>query len=229
MQTRWRSQCGPHDPGAPCLPRALAPGPPGLCAHPPCHGATEGPGVRARTERAPVWFAAPTPPLPSAPRPAPSHLPHARLCAPLAPHRSRRYPTSIFSRFTEKPDQLFRSRSAPVPRPPPQLPLAVPGASPPPPPPARRSAPRAPALAATRSARLPAPPAAALRAPSPDVTGRSHGGRWTSAPGSASRPAVPSAYSWQDPGERTAPPRPAPGARTLALPDALGHLRRGDR
>lgn len=182
---------------------------------------------RPHSHGAPVWFAAPTPPLPSAPRPAPSHLPHAPLRsagpAPKPPLPDFHFLSLYRKTRSAVPLALRSGAAAPSP-----AAARGPGASPPPPPPARRSAPRARALAAARSARLPAPPAA-LRAPCPDVTG-SHGGRRTSVR-LALRPAPPSRARAlvAGPGRAHGFPAPRTGARALALPDAPGTCRRGDR
>ncbi|XP_062062550.1 basic proline-rich protein-like [Lepus europaeus] len=140
-------------------------------AHLPRRAARQRAGAGAR-ESAPAGSAGPAPP-PAGSTAASAVSPAApRRSAPSPQRRSRRYPTSIFSRFKGKPDQLFRSRSgsaAPSPaaaRGPGGL--ASPASSRAPLRPSRPSAPPA----AARSARLPAPPAAAQRAPSPDVTGR---------------------------------------------------------
>lgn len=132
----------------------------------------EGPGARDPTAHLP------------GPRPRPrrrqQHRGQRRLTCRAAPlrsaslqRRSCRYPTSIFSRFKGKSDQLFCSRSGSA------APssaaarglggLSSPASSRAPLRPLRPSAPPA----AARSARLPAPPATARRAPFPDVTGRS--------------------------------------------------------
>lgn len=214
---------GPRPP-RPSRPRALAPGPPDLCAHLPCREGTR----RPRSDSAPAWSAAPAPPPPAAPGPAPTHLP--RRAAPLRSvspqRRSHRYPTSIFSRFKGKSDQLFCSRSGSA-TPSPAAARGLGGLSSPASSraPLRPSRPSAPPAAA-RSARLPAPPAADRRAPSPDVTGRSRARHPVLVDVRAPQPSPPRARGhkprrgpdlW---GKRTAPPRPRPRVRgpASALP-----------
>lgn len=159
MQTRWRAPRRARDHRAPA---PWSRGSPALWppASPRSRGSTR---RRARTAHL------------RGPRPQPhrrrQHRGQRRLTCRAAPlcsaspqRRSRRYPTSIFSRFKGKSDQLFAGTR--IPRPPPSCRsrsggLSSPAFSRSPLRPSRPSAPPA----AARSARLLAPPAATARAP----------------------------------------------------------------
>lgn len=172
MQRAASPARGPRPPPPPPVPSRLGPRVARPLRPPAYPRSAEGPRARAPTAHLP------------GPRPRPrgrqQHRGQRRLTCRAAPlrsaslqRRSRRYPTSIFSRFKGKSDQLFSSRSGSA-APSPAAARGPGGLSSPASSRAllRPSRPSAPPAAA-RSARLPAPPAAARRAPCPDVTGRS--------------------------------------------------------